>query len=152
MTQISEGVVDKNGLGIMLTAVRGQGSTIRTMTLTGLENAIPLDILEPFSSNNLHIIDCAASKTCRHDVIAKFAYQFEAVFPNTEIWSSYIRSAALVVRGGDVQFCVPASLASKMYIWDHAGSQLIFTELSGEGDGLGWERYRFLRGKGPKSE
>jgi 3'(2'), 5'-bisphosphate nucleotidase len=147
MTQISEGVVDKNGLGIMLTAVRGQGSTIRTMTLTGLENAIPLDILKPFSSNSLHIIDCAASKTCRHDVIAKFADQFEAVFPNTGIWSSNIRCAALVVRGGDVQFCVPASPASKMYIWDHAGSQLIFTELGGKVTDLDGKDIDFCAGR-----
>lgn len=131
MTRVSEGNIDQDGLGIMLTAVRAQGSTIRTMTRSGLEDAIPLTILEPSCYNKLHIVDCAASTTCRHDVIAEFAHMFKATFPNTEVWSSHIRYAALIVGGGDVQFWVPASLASKIHVWDHAGAQLIFTELGG---------------------
>jgi 3'(2'), 5'-bisphosphate nucleotidase len=147
MTRVSEGNVDKEGLGIMLTAVRGQGSTVRTMTPKGLENAIPLDILKPFNSNRLHIVDCVATITCRHDVIAKLADRFEAVFPNTEIWSSHIRYAALILGGGDVQFLVPASLASKMYIWDHAGAQLIFTELGGKVTDLDGNDIDFCAGR-----
>jgi 3'(2'), 5'-bisphosphate nucleotidase len=132
MIQISEENIDKNGLGIMLTAVRGQGSTIRTMTRTGLGDAVPLDMLKPSSSNKLRIVDCAACRICRHDVIAKLADDFNAIFPNTEIWSSHIRYAALIVGGDDVQFLVPTSPASKIYIWDHAGTHLIFTELGGK--------------------
>ncbi|KAJ5397088.1 hypothetical protein N7509_005201 [Penicillium cosmopolitanum] len=132
MTRLSEENVEKNGLGIMLTAVRGQGSSIRNMTLYGLENAISLQRLAPLSSKKLHIIDCAAASDCRHDVIARLADAFGAIFPNTEIWSSHIRYAALIVGGGDVQLLVPASPTCKMHTWDHAGAQLIFTELGGK--------------------
>ncbi|KAF4468136.1 3 (2)5 -bisphosphate nucleotidase [Fusarium albosuccineum] len=131
MTRVSEQNVDQNSLGIMLTAVRGRGSTIRTMTQRGLEDAVPLSILKPFRSKSLHIVDCATSTATRHDVVAKLADDFKTMFPNTEIWSSHIRYAALIVGGGDVQFWVPTSQPSKMCIWDHAGSQLIFTELGG---------------------
>lgn len=131
MTRVSEENVGRNSLGIMLTAVRGRGSTIRTMTQRGLEDAVPLGILKPFRSKNLHIVDCATSMATRHNVVAKLADDFKTMFPNTEIWSSHIRYAALILSGGDVQFWVPTSQPSKMCIWDHAGSQLIFTELGG---------------------
>jgi 3'(2'), 5'-bisphosphate nucleotidase len=147
MTRVSEDNVDNNGLGIMLTAVRGEGSTIRTMTPTGLEGAIPLNVLEPSSSNKLHIIDCAAVNACRHDVIAKLANKFNTIFPNTEILSSHIRYAALIVGGGDVQFWVPASPDFKMYIWDHAGTQLIFTELGGKVTDLDGKDIDFCAGR-----
>lgn len=131
MGRISEENIDKSGLGVMLTAVRGRGSTIRTMTLGGLEVALSLNIIERLESDGLHIVDCIASKDFRHDVIAKLADNLRAKFPNIEIWSSHIRYAALIVGGGNAQFWVPESSASKMYIWDHAGTQLIFTELGG---------------------
>lgn len=135
MTQISEENIDKSGMGIMLTAVRGQGSIARTMTPSGLKDAFPLSIMKTHSSNNnnnLHIVDCALSDVSRHDVIAELADEFKAKFPNIEVWSSHVRYAALIVGGGNAQFWVPASSASKMYIWDHAGAQLIFTELGGK--------------------
>ncbi|CAH0039499.1 unnamed protein product [Clonostachys solani] len=147
MTRITENEVDKTGLGIMLTAVRGQGSAIRTMTSIGLGHSSPLETLRPLSSKQLHIIDCAAAVTCRHDVIAKLADKFETTFPNTEIWSSHIRYAALIVGGGDVHFLIPAGPATKMPIWDHAGSQLIFTELGGKVTDLDGNEIDFCAGR-----
>ncbi|KAJ6049649.1 3'(2')- 5'-bisphosphate nucleotidase [Penicillium canescens] len=132
MTRLSEENVEKNGLGIMLSATRGQGSSIRKMTLYGLEDAIPLHDLAPSSSEKLHIIDCAAATDCRHDVVACLANVFGTIYPNTEIWSSHIRYAALIIGGGDVQFFVPTSPACQIHIWDHTGAQLIFTELGGK--------------------
>jgi 3'(2'), 5'-bisphosphate nucleotidase len=132
MTRLSEENVEKNGLGIMLSAARGQGSSIRKMTVDGLEAALPLHDLASSSSDKLHIIDCASATDSRHDVVARLADVFGAIFPNTEIWSSHIRYAALIVGGGDVQFLVPTSPTCKIHIWDHAGSQLIFTEIGGK--------------------
>lgn len=132
MTRLSEENVEKNGLGIMLSAVRGQGSSIREMTVNGLKAATPLQGLASSISAKLHIIDCAAATDSRHDIVARLAHFFGATFPNTEIWSSHIRYAALIIGGGDVHFLVPASPACKIHIWDHAGAQLIFTELGGK--------------------
>lgn len=132
MTRVSENEIDKTGFGIMLTAVRGQGSTIRTMTLDGLSDAFPLSFLETSKSDKLRIVGCTDCEVTRHDVIATLANQFDAKFPNIEVWSSHVRYAALIVGGGNVQFWIPASTASKMHIWDHAGTQLIFTELGGK--------------------
>lgn len=131
-TRVREENVDKNGLGIMLAAVRGQGSSLREMTLHGFKAAVPLCSLASSISDELHIVDCASATDSRHDIVARLAHVFGARFPNTEIWSSHIRYAALIIGGGDVHFLVPTSAASKLHIWDHAGAQLIFTELGGK--------------------
>ncbi|KAF9874077.1 hypothetical protein CkaCkLH20_08449 [Colletotrichum karsti] len=130
MTRVSEENIAREGLGIMLTAVRGQGTAIRTMTSGGLGDAFPLRILAP--TKRLHIVDCAASDVSRHDVIAELAHRFKAKFPDIDLWSSHIRYAALIVGGGSAHFLIPASPDFKMCIWDHAGAQLIFTELGGK--------------------
>ncbi|RMJ08501.1 hypothetical protein CDV36_011874 [Fusarium kuroshium] len=113
MTRVSEEDVDQK-LGTMLTAVRGRGSTTRIMTQSGLSAASPLNLLKPFSSENLHIVDCTASMSSRHDLVAKLADDFNTAFPNTEVWSSHIRYAALIIGGGDVQFWIPTPQPSKM--------------------------------------
>ena len=146
-TLVSENDIDKIGLGIMLTAVRGQGSTIRAMTLNGLGGALRLNDLMQSVSNKLHIVDCAADTTHRHDVIAKLAARYHTRFPSTEIWSSHIRYAALIVGGGDVHIWVPAGPRSKMYIWDHAGAQLILTELGGKVTDLDGKDIDFRAGR-----
>ncbi|KIW69251.1 3'(2'),5'-bisphosphate nucleotidase, variant 2 [Phialophora macrospora] len=147
MTKVTEELIDTDGQGIMLTAARGQGSTIRTMTLGGLGNAIALDILRPFCSPKLHIVDCVSGTDSRHDIVAKLADEFQTTFPTTDTWSLHIRYAALIVGGGDVQVCVPPSPASKMHIWDHAGSQLIFTELGGKVTDLDGKEIDFGAGR-----
>ncbi|KAL6240708.1 hypothetical protein RBB50_012418 [Rhinocladiella similis] len=131
MNEVSEAEVDTTGLGLMLSAVRGQGSTIRAMAPSGLGDAKPLDCREMMGSPMLHIVDCTASTDSRHDIVAKVASEFKTILPSTEIWSLHIRYAALIVGDGDVHFCVPPNSSSRMHVWDHAGSQLIFTEVGG---------------------
>ncbi|KAJ9644204.1 hypothetical protein H2204_001555 [Knufia peltigerae] len=129
---VSEAEVDTNGLGLMLSAVRGQGSTVRAMASSGLGDAKTLDRRgEMMSSPMLHIVDCSASTDSRHDIVAKVASEFKTSLPSTEIWSLHVRYAALIVGDGDVHVCVPPNSSSRMHVWDHAGSQLIFTEVGG---------------------
>lgn len=130
--RVDESIVDKDGLGIMLSATLNQGATIRTMTPSGLLPASELPRLAPPSSlSDLHFIDCARSKTSRHDLIAQLAANFGAKFPNTDVFSSHMRYAALIVGGGDLQLRIPAGPDCRMYLWDHAGAQLIFREVGG---------------------
>lgn len=134
MTRVTEDDVDTVGFGIMLTAVRGQGATWGTMTPQGLHElkALPLQSPEPRLPSKLHIVGCTACNVTRHDQIAQLAAKFQVKFPDTQIWSSHIRYAALIVGDANAHFWIPAGPSSKMYIWDHAGSQLIFTEFGGK--------------------
>lgn len=130
--RVAESIVDKDGLGIMLSATLSQGATIRSMNPSNLSSPSPLPHLSsPSSLAGLHFVDCAKSKTSRHDLIAALAAHFGAKFPNTDIFSSHMRYAALIVGGGDLQLRIPTG-DSRMYLWDHAGAQLIFREVGGK--------------------
>lgn len=132
MTEISEDNTDRHGCGIMLSAVRGEGSTLRTMTADRLGETVRPNLPELCRSDKLQIVGCTACKVTRHDVVAELAGQLGAKFPNIQLWSSHIRYAALILGTGHVHFWVPAGPESRMHIWDHAGAQLIFTELGGK--------------------
>jgi 3'(2'), 5'-bisphosphate nucleotidase len=132
--RVEEASVDSTGLGVLLTAVRGQGSTIRHVSSPAtLAPARKLDRFpDPARTQDLHVVDCLQSKAYRHDVVADLAARLGAVYPGTEVWSSHVRYAALIIGGGDYQLRVPATDKTRMCLWDHAGAQLIFTELGGK--------------------
>lgn len=134
---VRESSCDTDGLGIMLSAARGQGTTMRTLGNSPVLPApTPLARLSaPAKLEDLHIVDCVESKASRHDVVAQLAQRVGAKYPGTDVWSSLMRYAALVVGGGDVQIRVPArprGEGAQPCVWDHAGAQLIFTELGGK--------------------
>jgi 3'(2'), 5'-bisphosphate nucleotidase len=136
--RVVERSVDRDGLGVMLTAVRGQGATVRYLTASpeltpyALPEAQPLARLaSPRNMSDLHIVDSRASTAVRHDVIEQLAEQCSARYPGTEVWSSHMRYASLILGGADCQIRVPREGKTNVCIWDHAGAQLIFTEIGG---------------------
>ncbi|KAH7188643.1 uncharacterized protein B0J16DRAFT_98562 [Fusarium flagelliforme] len=146
--KVAESTVDKDGLGIMLTAVRGQGATVRKMEFNGLQPAQPLDSISKASSlADAQIINYSSGSTSRHDLITKLANSFGAKFPNIELYSSHIRYAALLIGGGDFQLRVPSSSDVHMWIWDHAGAQLILTEAGGKVTDLDGKEMDFGAGR-----
>lgn len=132
--RVVEDNVDTDGLGIMLSAVRGQGVSVRYLThSTTLPTPNPVPRLEsPANLKDLHIVDSLNSTALRHDIIQDVAGKFGAQYPGTEVWSSHIRYASLIMGGADAQIRVPCSPNAKVCIWDHAGAQLIFTEIGGK--------------------
>ncbi|KAM0324765.1 hypothetical protein ACHAQA_007728 [Verticillium albo-atrum] len=129
---VSETEVDESGFGIMLSSVRGQGARLKTMSPLGLSTALRLEPLEPYRWEKLSIVGSTACDVTRRDVVVELARRFDTKFPSIELWSSHIRYAALIVGSGSAHFWVPSGPDSKMHIWDHAGTQLIFTELGGK--------------------
>lgn len=132
--RVVEDSVDTDGLGIMLSAVKGQGVTVRTLKNdTTLPQPQTVQKLKsPTDLKDLHIVDSRNSAALRHDIIQGVARQFGANYPGTEVWSSHMRYASLILGGADTQIRVPVSPNSKVCIWDHAGAQLIFTEAGGK--------------------
>lgn len=132
--RVVEDSVDTDGLGIMLSAVRGQGVTVRHLSSSPvLPPAQPVARLQcPSDLKDLHIVDSRNSTALRHDIIQDVATRFGAQYPGTEVWSSHMRYASLIMGGADAQIRVPCSPTSKVCIWDHAGAQLIFTEIGGK--------------------
>jgi 3'(2'), 5'-bisphosphate nucleotidase len=149
--RVSETTVDKEGLGVIITAVKGHGATIRSVSANGTLS--PREVLKtlpsPKSINNLHFVGCTASKALRQDIPEALARKLGTSDPGTNVWSSHMRYASLILGGGDLQIRVPRKNVEPVAVrvWDHAGSQLIFTELGGKVTDLDGKEMDFGAGR-----
>lgn len=134
--RVQETSVDSSGLGILLTGIKGQGVWARYPSPDGkdVRPAVKLERLtSPSNTKDYHIVDTSTSSSTRMDVSKKVADAIGATYPGTDVWSSHMRYATLVMGGADFFVRVPVSgRKAKSYIWDHAGAQLIVTELGGK--------------------
>jgi 3'(2'), 5'-bisphosphate nucleotidase len=131
--RVQETIVDERGYGLMLSAVRGQGATIRPIGTRSLLPAVIIDGLGegPVDLKDLHFVDSSQSNVWWHEKVREVAAKVGAAYPGTDLWSSHMRYVALIVGGGDVQLRIPRKSSTPAYVWDHAGIQLIFTEAGG---------------------
>lgn len=152
--RVREESVDGTGLGMMMSAVRGCGAVVRDLSSAAAAAAagpgspplslsdlpaptsLPTQLPSPSDLRNLHIVDSPLSKAIRHDVVESLATRLGCAYPGTDVWSSHMRYAALILGGADCQVRVPVARPASqgpppVCIWDHAGAQLIFTEVGG---------------------
>jgi 3'(2'), 5'-bisphosphate nucleotidase len=139
---VSETTTDRHGSGVMLSTLRGEGTLYRKLPseyhLGG--HGEQLDRFSaPANLTDLRFVDCLASKSSRLDIAEGLAKQIGALpFPGVDIWSSHVRYAALIIGEGvekHIMIRVPVGKKgdpSRAYIWDHAGSQLMYTERGGK--------------------
>jgi len=132
--RVQETVVDERGYGLMLSAIRGQGATIRPIGTRSLRPATRIERLGegPIELKDLHFVDSTQSNIWWHEKVGEVAARLGAAYPGTDLWSSHMRYVALIVGGSDVQLRIPRRLTTPVYVWDHAGIQLIFTEAGGK--------------------
>ncbi|TAQ86797.1 hypothetical protein B7494_g4861 [Chlorociboria aeruginascens] len=130
--QVRDNFVDSEGMGLMLSAVKDKGTVVRTM---GQGALLPARNIERGSNHkklrDLHFVDHKDSKS-QHEKVRYIASELGAKHPGIEIWSSHMRYVALVLGDGDLQMRIPLGRDRFSYVWDHAGSQLIFTETGGK--------------------
>ncbi|KAF4580996.1 myo-inositol-1(or 4)-monophosphatase [Ophiocordyceps camponoti-floridani] len=120
---ISEAIVDQE-LGVVLSALPA-----------------------PRSLSDLHIVDCPIGNPPGREAMRLLAARVQAPFPGTDIWSSHVRYAALILGGGNVLVRVPASGRDESCIWDHAGAQLLYSELGGLATDLDGRPLDFTAGR-----
>ncbi|KAM7201092.1 hypothetical protein V8F33_003504 [Rhypophila sp. PSN 637] len=137
---VTETSVDHDSVGLLLSAVKGQGAWVRPMGWEGskLRVAQPIDSLHrhdqaPLQLSELHFIDSSISTATLSDKVHKIAAACRVSSPFTELYSSHVRYIALILGGREavqVRFPRHSSQLKKasMCIWDHAGAQLIYTE------------------------
>jgi 3'(2'), 5'-bisphosphate nucleotidase len=133
--RVQESLVDKDGYGLLLSAARGQGATVRPIGRGALLPSTEIRQLGagPEDLKDLHFVDSSVSNTWWHEKVREVAEYVGASYPATDIWSSHMRYAAMIVGGADVQLRIPRKkFGGHVYIWDHAGVQLIFTEAGGK--------------------
>jgi 3'(2'), 5'-bisphosphate nucleotidase len=132
--RVDEKIVDTEGMGFMISAVKGEGAVIRPMGTGALQSgrAIEKSLDGPAHLKDLHFVDFTKTESYSQEKTRRVVETFGAVYPGTEIWSSHMRYASLIVGGADVQVRIPANQNKANYVWDHAGAQLIFTEIGGK--------------------
>jgi 3'(2'), 5'-bisphosphate nucleotidase len=133
--RLQERDVDSEGLGLMLSAVKGQGATVRRIGRGALCEGLRVDRGrgKVVDLKNVHFVDSSGSPATYTEKVKELAKEIRAVYPApTQAYSSHMRYAAMVLGGREfVQFRWPNN-NKPWSIWDHAGSQLIYTE-SGAG-------------------
>lgn len=129
---VSEDAVDLDGFGVMLSAVAGQGASIRPMGRGGL---IPGEALKPIAqpteTSGVRFVDTQEATTQNLEVHGKVADSLGAPWPNpVDLWSAQMRYVAIAVDGGCNAFIkVPKKPTYRSKIWDHAGGMLLVQEL-----------------------
>ena len=136
VTTVEEMVVDNEGYGMMLSAVRGQGVVARSIGTGSLLPANAMEILEEYTGpfEDLNFVDSSLSEAYHLSAAKQVANCLGASFPGTDIWSTHVRYAALCLgsHSNYVQIRIPKDINDPdNYIWDYAGAQLIFQELGG---------------------
>ncbi|OAQ70625.1 myo-inositol-1(or 4)-monophosphatase [Pochonia chlamydosporia 170] len=146
--RIKEKSVDRDGLGVMLSAVRGRGA--RITWLKGFEGPYETEVLGRLPDSDmqrLHVIDCDRNRASHRDVMRGVCEKLGAEFPGTDVWSSHVRYAGLIIGGGDLLVRIPSGRESWSCIWDHAGAQLIYREVGGKITDLDGREIDFARGR-----
>ncbi|KAL2126898.1 hypothetical protein VTI74DRAFT_11647 [Chaetomium olivicolor] len=134
--RVEERNIDREGLGVMLSAVKGQGAVMRPIGKGVLEPAVRVDRGRgtKVDLREIHFVDSSNSPATLTEKVRELAEMTGATYPaGTELYASHMRYAAMVLGGREfVQLRWPKKPVATWSIWDHAGSQLIYTE-SGAG-------------------
>ncbi|KAK3293104.1 uncharacterized protein B0H64DRAFT_345356 [Chaetomium fimeti] len=133
--KVREHGVDEEGMGLLLSAVRGQGASVRPMGRGVLREARRIDRGrgKAVDLRDLHFVDSEKSPATLTEKVKEMAGIVGAEYRGTNLYSSHMRYAAMVLGGREfVQLRWPKPGKSAWSCWDHAGSQLIYTE-SGAG-------------------
>ncbi|KAG8419761.1 hypothetical protein J3458_004602 [Metarhizium acridum] len=146
--RIREGSVDGVGLGVMLSAARGRGARVTWLaSFDGPYETERLPRLAASDRGNLHVVDCDKNRASHRRVMRRVCEELGAAFPGTDVWSSHVRYAALVIGGGDFLVRIPSGRDARSCVWDHAGAQLIYREVGGRITDLDGREVDFSRGR-----
>lgn len=132
--RIHEDTVDQNGYGVVLSAVKDQGTYVRSMTelALGQPKQIDLTSLAAKSLHDLDFLEATIGKTSlsqpEHKAVAT---SLGASWPGTILWSQQMKYAALALGAADVFVRIPKTKDRFTYIWDHAGGHILFQEAGG---------------------
>jgi 3'(2'), 5'-bisphosphate nucleotidase len=132
-TSIHEDSVDDTGYGVVLSAIKGHGTFVRSMHADGMGE--PRQVVhEPTvkSPRDLDFVEATIGKTSlsqqEHRAVAE---ALGAKWPGTVIWSQQMKYAALTLGATDVHVRIPKDKERYTYIWDHAGGHLLYQETGG---------------------
>ncbi|EOA85766.1 hypothetical protein ACJQWK_04120 [Exserohilum turcicum] len=155
-TRLHEDTVDTDGYGVVLSAVKGQGTFVRTMDAKGLgahARHVDLTTLPARQPSELNFVEATIGKTslsqAEHKAVATL---LGASWPGTVLWSQQMKYVALALGATDVMVRIPKTLDRFTYVWDHAGGHLLFQEAGGVISDFNGEQIDFANGRKIKGE
>lgn len=149
-TPVHEDQVDSSGFGVLLSAVKGNGTFIRSMSSQSLSTPrlIDLSSLPTKPLAHLNFVETTLGKTSlsqpEHHLVAS---ALGATWPGTVVWSQQMKYVALTLGATDVMVRIPATKQRYTYIWDHAGGHILFQEAGGVIRDFDGENVDFGRGR-----
>ncbi|KAI4641076.1 hypothetical protein J4E93_007954 [Alternaria ventricosa] len=152
-TAIHEDQVDKDGFGVVLSAVKGQGTFIRSMNSSlaagmGVPRHVDRTTLPQKQTSELNFVEATLGKTSlsqpEHNAVAT---SLGAQWPGTILWSQQMKYVALTLGAADVMVRIPKTKDRFTYIWDHAGGHLLFQEAGGVISDFKGEQIDFANGR-----
>ncbi|WPB03112.1 uncharacterized protein RHO25_007749 [Cercospora beticola] len=146
---ISEDVVDEHGLGLMIYAVRGEGTFVRPMQSNG--ELAPATKLERHgdkaSLDSLIWSDCSMYTSTILELHQKVAAKLNTRWPGVDLFSSLMKYAALGLGRSHIVVRIFRYTSWRSNIWDHAGGILIFEESGGKVTDLNGKPIDFTTGR-----
>jgi 3'(2'), 5'-bisphosphate nucleotidase len=154
-TPIHEDQVDETGCGVVLSAISGQGTFVRSMqeTRLGDPRRVDLTVLPTKSLSDLNFVEATIGKTslsqAEHKAVAE---SLGSKWPGTVVWSQQMKYIALTLGATDVMVRIPKTKERYTYIWDHAGGHILFQEAGGvirdfDGKDIDFGRGRQIKGE-----
>jgi 3'(2'), 5'-bisphosphate nucleotidase len=129
--KISETTTPRDGNGYIVSAVKGQGTTLRPLSSAGLQPASPAPRRSIADHSKIQMVECLASKSMNKESHRQVAERLGVEWPGTEIWSTQMKYIALAVGGHDLWIRIPRKEGHRTAAWDHAGGHLIYEEVGG---------------------
>ncbi|KAL1600292.1 hypothetical protein SLS59_005917 [Nothophoma quercina] len=132
--RVHEDLVDETGYGVVLSAVKGQGTFLREMREGGWGEARKVDLTELPEKKlaELNFVESTIGKTSlsqeEHKAVCQ---QLGAQWPGTVIWAQQVKHVALALGSTDVMVRIPKTVDRFTCVWDHAGGHILFTEAGG---------------------
>ncbi|KAF9693709.1 hypothetical protein EKO04_008233 [Ascochyta lentis] len=133
-SRVHEDLVDETGYGVVLSAIRGQGTYVRGMTESGWSEARRVDLTElPAKElSQLNFVESTLGKTSLSQEEHKAVCEaLGAKWPGTVIWAQQVKHVALALGSTDVMVRIPKTVDRFTCVWDHAGGHILFTEAGG---------------------
>ncbi|OAA32833.1 Inositol monophosphatase [Moelleriella libera RCEF 2490] len=164
--RVHENSIDSEGLGALVSGVKGSGS-VQVSWLTSWDgpydynrdhasdhnhnHPISLETLTQQQQQNhhkYHVVDCDGNRASHRAAMAQVCEKLgHTPFPGTDVWSSHMRYASLLLGGGDFFVRIPSGPESWSCIWDHAGAQMLYRELGGRATDLDGREVDFGAGR-----
>ncbi|KAJ4365226.1 hypothetical protein N0V83_008844 [Neocucurbitaria cava] len=155
VTRIHEDHVDEHGYGVVLSAVKEQGTHVREMKERGLGEPRRVDLTQLPKKDvaRLDFVESTIGKTslsqAEHKAVAE---SLGAKWPGTVIWAQQVKHVALALGSTDVMVRIPKTVDRFTCVWDHAGGHILFQEAGGMISDFNGEQIDFGQGRHIKGE